>query len=95
MSDDPSLPTPEVGAVNPVVNSPTSTSLEDALLGVEDAPARPHEPMVEDSDAQEFFNNTDSVEALNYLSFLHDTKAISFDRFNELRALLDKTPGFI
>jgi hypothetical protein len=47
--------------------------------------------MTDDKEAQDYFDSVDEGEALNYISFLHDIHAITFDRFNELKEKLGGT----
>ncbi len=55
----------------------------------------PHESLSEDSDAKEYFNSVTENEALNYIMMLHNIRAISFDRLNQLKELLEDTPNFL
>jgi hypothetical protein len=69
---------------------------EDALIG--DPPGEVptgEEVLVTDEAATTYFNSVGDEEALNYIIFLHDANVISFDRLNQLKALLDETPSFL
>ena len=54
-----------------------------------------HEPMSIEGEAKEYFNSVTEGEALNYIMMLHDMNAISFDRLNQLKEMLDDTPSFL
>ena len=84
------------GEISPPTATGVSTPHEDAIIGdPEDIEGNPHEPFREDDAAKEYFESVTYTEAMNYLMFLHDTHALSFDRLNELKEMLDVTPSFL
>jgi len=90
------IPTPEPGLVSAPASSPVPAAKEDAPIGVvDDVEPNPRAPFAQDEEATHYFNQVTESEALNYLMFLHDVHAISFDRLNELKTLLGETPSFL
>jgi len=53
------------------------------------------EPLASEEEATEYFNSVTEDEALNFILMLHDIRAISFDRFNQLKTVLESTPSFL
>jgi hypothetical protein len=89
----PNFPDINMGEVSLPTSAPVDASTEDAIIGTDER--NPHEPMLEDEDAQRYFDSVDDEEALNYIIFLHDIHATSFDRLNELKEKLSKTTSFL
>lgn len=68
-------------------------AVEDAIIGKpDDAKADPNEPLGTTAAAKKYFNSVDETEAMNYILYLHDTHLISFDRLEQLKKILTKTP---
>jgi len=79
------------------VSLPSSSPLDTVSheVDVSGETPEPHEPMSSDEEAKKYFNEVTEGEALNYMMMLHDIRAISFDRFNYLKGLLEDTPSFL
>jgi hypothetical protein len=73
--------------------SPIDTHYEEVDISGETP--EPGEPLQTEEEAKEYFNEVTEGEALNYLMMLHDVRAISFDRLNQLKEMLDDTPSFL
>ena len=82
-----------LGDVNLPSVSPVDTFREEVDTDG-DVPT-PHEPLSEETEAKDYFNSVTEGEALNYIMMLHDIRAISFDRLNSLKELLEDTPSFL
>ena len=92
----PDFPNINFGEIDLPTAAPTDASFEDApIAAVSEDLHDSHEPMTDDSEAQTYFDSVDEGEALNYISFLHDIHAITFDRFTELKEKLGTTPTFL
>jgi hypothetical protein len=89
----PDFPDVNFGEINLPSASPVDAAREDAIIGSDEH--NPHEPMQEDDEAQRYFDSVDDEEALNYIMFLHDIHAISFDRLTELKEKLSNTTSFL
>ena len=87
------IPVMDAGQVNLPSASPTPSANEDAIIGGDEV--NPRAPFSMDDEATTYFNQVTEGEALNYIMFLHDTHAISFDRLTELKELLTSTPSFL
>jgi hypothetical protein len=81
------------GIVESVTASPIDSAREEVDIDVDTPDA--HEPLQTDEDTKEYFNSVTEGEALNYLMMLHDIRAISFDRLNQLKVLLEDSPSFL
>ena len=82
------------------VDAPSTSAIpsadEQAIPGADgEDRADPNEPLAIEEEAKEYFNSVTDEEALNYIMFLRDANAISFDRLNQLKELLDQTPSFL
>ncbi len=92
----PDFPELNIGIVSAPSSSPVDAPHEDALIGsTESLDINPNEPLRMDDEAREYFNSVPEDTALNYIMFLHDFHAISFDRLNELKELLTTVPSFL
>lgn len=90
------FPDINIGEVPSINSSPTDAVREDAIVGsVGEEQADPHEPLALDDMAKDYFETVPEEEALNYVMFLHDIHAITFDRMNELKKLLEGTTSFM
>ena len=84
------------GEIDLPSSSPVDAVKEDAVIGaVEDITLTHHEAFQEDEIAQTYFDSVDNDTAMNYILFLHDIHAITFDRLTELQDILDKTTSFL
>tara|TARA_R110000751_G_scaffold12777_1_gene43776 strand:+ start:821 stop:1114 length:294 start_codon:yes stop_codon:yes gene_type:complete len=84
------------GEVSLPTASPVDAANEDAVIGaVDDEELTHHEPFGDDETAQTYFDNVDNDTALNYIMFMHDIHAITFDRLQELQTLLSNTTSFL
>ena len=76
-----------------IASSPSHAATEDAIVGSEDR--NPDEPLSNEESATDYFKTVPEEEAMNYVMFLHDIHAISFDRMNELKELLGSTTSLM
>ena len=89
----PDFPNINFGEIDLPSSSPVDAAKEDAIIGTDEH--NPHEPMLDEDEAQRYFDSVDDEEAMNYIMFLHDIHAITFDRLNELKEKLSKTTSFL
>lgn len=79
------------------VDLPSSAPLDTAReeVDVSGEFPTPNEPLSSTPEATAFFESVPESEALNHIMMLHDIRAISFDRLNQLKEILDNTTSFL